>query len=79
MKEGRKGFVFYASFYESAKTLENTEKMKLYDAIIEYGLNQKEPALDGYLKAMFELIRPQMDANFKRYLNGKKGGRPKQE
>ena len=85
----RSGFVFYLSFYEAAEALDPDEQLQLYRAIIRYGLFGEVPTADEYKKhiiAMFKLILPQIDANNKRYLNGKmggehgkKGGRPKKE
>ena len=72
-------FVFYRSFYESMKELDNKSKLEIYEAIAEYSLNQNITELSGISKAIFILIKPQIDANFVRYENGKKGGRPKEE
>lgn len=75
----RSSFVFYLSFYEAAEDLDPDEQFQLYRAIIRYGLFGEVPTADEYKKhiiAMFKLILPQIDANNKRYLNGKRGGRP---
>ena len=52
--------------------------MALFDALCNYALNDVEPELTGAPSAMFKLLKPQVDANNRRYENGKKGGRPKQ-
>jgi hypothetical protein len=75
----RDGFIFYASFYEAINELDDTTQLELYKAIVTYGLTGEEPMVKGLTKAMFTLIKPQIDANQKRYENGKKGGRPKTE
>lgn len=75
----RDGFIFYKSFYEAIKNLPPKDKIKLYEGLIEYALLDKEPNFSGISKGMFELMRPQIDANNRRYENGKKGGRPKKE
>lgn len=75
----RSSFIFYLSFYEAAEDLDPDEQFQLYRAIIRYGLFGEVPTADEYKKhiiAMFKLILPQIDANNKRYLNGKRGGRP---
>ena len=72
----RNSFVFYKSFAKSAQNLKNSDRLRLYDAIILYALDDVEPNLTGNAKALFTLIQPQLDANNKRYENGKKGGRP---
>jgi hypothetical protein len=46
-------------------------------AIYEYALDWKEPKLEWAINLMFELIRPQIDANNKRFVDGKKWWAPK--
>lgn len=75
----RESFVFYKSFYDSIKELDPNDQVKIYNAIFEYEYYQKEPELSGVAKSIFTLILPQLEANNKRYENGKKGGRPKKE
>ncbi len=70
-------FIFYRSFYESAKELNQKDRLKFYDAVIEFALNQNETELKGASKAVFIAIKPQIIANNKRYENGTKGGRKK--
>ena len=73
----RDSFVFYRSFYEAAKQLPPEMYKTVMDAICSYALNGDEPELEGVELAIFTLVKPQIDANTKRYENGKKGGRPK--
>lgn len=75
----KESFVFYASFYEALQDLKDKERLKMYDAICELALNNKETKMTGLTKTIFTLIKPQILANQKRYENGKKGGRPKKE
>jgi len=75
----RDSMVFYRSFYEALRDLDNNTKAILYDAIFDYGLNFKEPELTGIAKTVFTLIRPQLDANIRKFDNGSKGGRPHKE
>jgi len=75
--ETKDSFIFYRSFFEAASALPDTERLHLMDAICEFGLNHKQLELDSLSKAMFCLIKPQLEANHKKWLNGKKGGRPK--
>lgn len=70
--ETRDSFIFYRSFYEAIKEIPEAEQLKVYKAITEYALNQNEIEIEGVSKAIFTLIRPQLDANFQKYLNGKK-------
>ena len=76
----RDSFVFYRSFYSSMKSLNKTERLKLYDAITEYALDDVETDdLTGTLKIIYDLVKPLIDANNRKYKNGLKGGRPKDE
>ena len=72
-------FIFYRSFYEAAKTLDNSDRLTLYDAIAAYALDGIEPERSGVPGGMFLLMKPVIDANTQRYENGKKGGRPKNQ
>ncbi len=87
-KDKRDSFIFYRSFYEAVKVLSKEDKADLFEAITIYALDQKNTTLSPIPKAMFKLIKPQLDANYKRYSvgikngqkgakYGKKGGRPK--
>lgn len=69
----RDSMIFYRSFYESVNGLSPVVKAELYDAIFEYGLNFQEIKFENEIsKALFTLIKPQLDANIKRFENGKK-------
>ena len=73
----RESFVFYRSFYESAKHLPSEVQCEVYNAIMEYALNGNLPTkLSTIANSIFILIKPQIDKNNKRYENGKNGGRP---
>ena len=51
---------------------------EIYTAIMEYGLYGNETEqLKPIARSIFSLIKPQLDANNKRYENGRKGGRPR--
>ena len=72
-------FIFYASFHEATKELNDAEYGAIMRAINEYALNEVIPELKGVLKMAFLLIKPQIDANKERRENGKGGGRPRKE
>lgn len=74
----RDSCIFYRSFYEAMNGLDSSVKANIYDAIFEYSLNGILIELSGLEKTIFTLIKPQLDANNKRFENGKKGGKPKQ-
>lgn len=73
----RNSFVFYRSFYEATSELPKEDRLELFDAIINYGLNGTEPHFTDIKKSFFMLIKPTLDANRKKYENGLKGGAPK--
>jgi len=71
----RDGFVFYKSFYDAVKELDPEIRLNFYEALFEYALEGQEPDIQGIEKAFFLFVKPQIDANNKRYENGKSGGR----
>lgn len=73
----RDSFVFYRSFKNAVCALPESMRLQMLMAILDYALDGKEPPPDGVERAVLELIRPQLEANNKRYENGKKGGAPK--
>lgn len=66
----RDSVLFYRSFYDALKNIPSDERLKVYDAIMEYGMYDRNPDLDGVALAIFLLAKPQIDANNKRYENG---------
>ena len=67
----RDSTIFYRSFYEAIKELPKNNQAEVYAAIFEYALNFNELELNGLSKTIFTLIKPQLDANNKRFLSGK--------
>ena len=68
----RDSVVFYRSFYDAIKNIPEADQLKVYTAIMEYAMNDVQPEIDGIALAIFLLVKPQIDANNKRYENGKK-------
>ena len=69
----RDSMIFYRSFYESLSGMSSLTKAEVYDAIFIYGLDFQEPTFtDEIARSFFVLIKPQIDANIKRYNNGNK-------
>ena len=67
------GFVFYRSWYEAIEELPDEIMLELFKAITFYGLNQEEPAeITPLARSYWKLIKPIIEANNKRYENGKK-------
>ena len=67
----RDSFIFYRSFYEAISELPKENQADSYNAIMKYALDQEEIELTGISKAIFSLVKPQLDANYKKYENGK--------
>lgn len=67
----RDSFIFYRSFYEAISELPKENQADSYNAIMRYALDQEEIELKGISKAIFSLVKPQLDANYKKYENGK--------
>lgn len=81
MKE-RESFVFYRSFFLSVDRLPEDMQLPLYRAIAQYALDRIEPDFSSsrylqFIEAIWDGIRPQLDANYRRFVNGCKGGAPK--
>lgn len=70
-------FVFYRSFFEALKGMDKESQADCLMAIADYALNDTEPTLSPSVRMFFTLVKPQLDANKKRFENGSKGGRPK--
>lgn len=74
----REYFIFYRSFYEAIKCMNEKVQLQVFTAIAEYALDGTEPTnLCKEAQGMFLLIRPVLDANNSRFKNGKLGGRPR--
>ncbi len=72
----RESFIFYRSFYEAIRELPDNIRLEVFTAITEYALYGKQPEnLKPFARGMFIVIKPNLDANTKRYENGTKGGR----
>lgn len=75
----RDSVLFYRSFYDALKNIPDAERLRVYDAIMEYSMYDVDPDLDSTSLAVFLLIKPQIDANNKRYANGCKARRNQDE
>ena len=82
MENNRDGFFFYRSFFEAIQLVPNEQsKLKLYQALAEYGILGKDPNIDGWELALFATWKTNTDNSIARreasIKNGVKGGRPK--
>lgn len=66
----RDSYIFYRSFFEAIDELPEPNQLPMYRAIAQFSLNFKEIDLQGIESIMFKLIKPQLEANNKRFLNG---------
>lgn len=72
------GFIFYDSFYKALSKLKADDQAKCLKALCDYALYDIMPDEDDNIVNMFfELVKPQVDKNKQRYINGCKGGAPK--
>ena len=72
----RNSFVFYRSFYDAVSELDSDQQAEAYWAICQYAFDGIEPECKGVVRAIFKLVKPQIDANNRKRENGKQGGRP---
>ena len=75
----RESFIFYASFYEALEGMDKESQADCLMALAKYALTgeTKEIPMTPIVRMFFTLVKPQVDANNKRFENGCKGGRPK--
>lgn len=71
--EIRMSFSFYRSFRDALQDFPDEIRLKLYDAISDYALDFIEPNLTGIANGAWKLIKPLLDANIKKWRDGKKG------
>lgn len=78
MDNTRDSFVFYRSFYEIILELTPKQTKDLLLVIAEYALEGKEPNIQNKtVRIVWKSVKPQLDANQRKYENSKKGGAPK--
>jgi len=69
----RDSFIVYRSFVEAIRKIKNqSQRLKVWDAMCDLALDGKDTELEGIPGAMFDLIKPQIVANNTRYQNGSK-------
>ena len=80
MAQNRDSCVFYASWFDAIEVLPEAVQSEAYRAILSFALRGVETEKQGAMtKLIMAMVRPQIEANNKRYENGCKGGRPKAE
>lgn len=74
----RDSFVFYSSFLKAIRAIKKRDiQAELALAIIEYGITGETAECGEMVSMAMELIKPQLEANNQKYINGLKGGAPK--
>ena len=68
--------ILYRSFYEAITELPEANQLEIMKAIFEYGFDGVEPNLSGLSKTIWILIKPNLEANRRKWENGCK---PKQK
>lgn len=72
----RDSIVLYRSTIEASRTLGEKARLKFLDALFDYAMDDKNTELTGNSKIFFDLTKPLIDANNKKFTAGKRGGRP---
>lgn len=57
--------MFFRSYYEGAKELDDEQRLAFYDALIEYALNDTEPTISGVPKSCFAFVKPDLHQEHK--------------
>ena len=56
-EEKRTGFVFLPSYYDAIRPMDDDMRLRLYDAILDYGIEGVTPTLEGIEQSMFALVK----------------------
>lgn len=82
----RDSVVIYRNLYEALQGVSDKSYKRIMNAILRYSLDGEDSELNGVEKAVFQMVKTQVDANNRKYENGKLGaesgklgGRPKKE
>ena len=81
----KNSFVIYHNYRDTLEDLTDEQVGKLFRAIFDYEIDEKEPNFNGELKIAFRFIKKDLDLNNDKYesicernrKNGQKGGAPK--
>ena len=80
----RDSVIIYRNLFEALQDVSDKSYKRIMNAILKYSMDGEELELTGVEKAVFQLAKTQIDANNRKYENGKKGaefgklgGRPK--
>lgn len=73
----RESMVFYRSWYDAILKLPAKKQIAAFRALFDYGYEGIETESSPEINMMLDICKPQIDANNKRFENGRKGGAPK--
>ena len=59
----------------SLKECDDDVQLKVFHAVMDYGLYNKHTQLSGIAKSLFLIMKPLIDSNVQNYNNAKKGGK----
>ena len=62
--------IFYRSFFDAIKELPERNQVEVFTAICEYGFDGNEPQISGISKTIWTLIKPNLQANRKKWESG---------
>lgn len=63
----RDSMVFYRSYYEAGRFLDDKERLDYYDRILNYGIEWVEKKKTDKVEMLFWLVKPNIDSSQKRY------------
>ena len=82
----RDSVVIYRNLFEALQGVSDKSYKRIMNAILKYSMDGEESELAGVERAVFQLAKTKIDANNKKYENGKLGaeygklgGRPKKD
>lgn len=77
----KESIVFYRGWFEAISLYPIETQVKLYNMVFEYGFDGVIPDKKDGLEiiAMYNMVKPILDSNYKKWVGSFKGGRPKKE
>lgn len=75
----RDSVVIYRDLFEGLKGVPERSYKRIMNAVLSYAMDGEEPKLSGLEYALFRQAKSAIDANNRKYENGKQGGRPKNQ
>lgn len=77
------GFRWLPSYYEGIRNLPDAERLRMYDAVMDFGFGNEVGELPPLLNAVFMVMAPTLERSVRfeqnQRENGLKGGRPKKQ